>query len=103
MEPGWRMEILTQYLSISFFGNRATDDSPHVPELGSVPILDKRPSLHQAISNTTANLLNAAPVDVGQRGWVTVSTNCLNDFGFAAGIFRLRRDHAESRLCSFYF
>lgn len=55
------MEILlTQYLSISSFGNRATDGSPHVPELGSVPILDKRPSLHQAISNTTANMLNAA-------------------------------------------
>lgn len=35
-------------------------DSPHIPELGSVPILDKRFALHQAISNTTANMLNAA-------------------------------------------
>lgn len=41
-------------------------DSPHVPELGSVPMLDKRLSLHQAISNTTA-MLRLAPVDVGKE------------------------------------
>jgi len=78
-------------------------DSPHVPELGSVPMLDKRLSLHQAISNTTA-MLRLAPVNVGKKnGMQSAPTACSNNISFAVVMFSFMADYTTDGSLSLLF